>query len=428
MALGGFDELVTAGASALGYPDPYGTADRGVAGSSIEIAQVEGDPSRRTVVVLRGRSMPYQGSASWGVAQRTVLTRYPGNPVATQQVLGSEAEPTTINGTWKNRFIRGTITVNGREDLIRSASDAVKLFSDLARAGKQVRVHWETHIRTGLIKRFTPTPTRTQDIPWEIEFEWSSMNDETAPRASVGALDAGQANDLWSYLNRAEDIAALAPLAADVAAGYVAQVVNTVARVRDVVSNLVQVLRLAETAVNLPATLLGSAQSSIEMLGGEVGDLLQRIGGPRSSAVGTSEATQLHGDTTLPQYSRQGSALSSSSDTQVLKFEIWRRSLATASAALLFASQQQVAALLRRAQPQTAQIITVREGQDLYGISLQFYGAPDFANFLAQTNRLTTVRVPPGTQLRIPPRPNGASADVAMVHAPRGSCDARCSC
>ncbi len=426
MALLGYDELVTAGANALGFPDPFGRPEAAKEGSSVEIAQLEGD--QPVTVLLRGRAMPYRGVA-WEVQMRTKLRWYPGNPVATQQVLGPEEVPTTMTGTWKNRFLPKTIVVNGDETAIVYVKDACKLFADLARSGKLVRVQWLGEVRTGLIHRFVSTYDRAQDATWELEFEWQSRDDETAARGGGGALDeVGTSNDLLSFLNRAEDIAALAPLAAEIATSNVAQIITGIQRVRDIALDAVQILRTAETAVNLPATLLGAAKAALSALELEVSELVRRITGPRLSAVDPYTAERLHGDNTAPLFSRQGAGLSSSADTQQLRYEIWRRSVALALQNLQFATQQQVGALVRRSQPQTVQTITVREQISLYAVSQQYYGAPDYANFLASVNRLTSVLVPSGTQLRIPPRPFGAAGNVDLVHAPKGSCDARCSC
>lgn len=420
MALG-YDELIKAGANALGFPDPFGTEAQAQPGSSVEIAQVEGDSP--IVVVLRGRAMPYQG-VSWEVGMRSKLTWYPGNPVATQQVLGPEEMPTTMGGKWKDRFISKAIVVNGDETRIGKAVQAVQLFQGLARAAKAVRVQWLGEVRTGLIKSFRATYDRAQDIEWEVEFEWQSRDDETAPRGSGGGpVDVGTTSDLLAMLNRLEDIAALAPLAADIAVSNVAQVISQINRVRDIALDAVQILRVAETTVNLPMTLLGAAKSALTAIELEVKDLVGRVTGPRASGVDNWTATQLNGDTTDPSQPKR-----SSSTTQQLKFEVWRRGVGAAAMLFLFTLQRQIMALGARYQPQTTKVITTTETQTLYSISRQYYGSPDYANFLASVNRLTSVRVAPGTQLRIPPRPFGSSDAIEVVHAPRGSCDARCSC
>lgn len=424
MALGGFDELVSAGANALGFPDPFGSSGGSLQGSSMELVQVEGDPSQRVAVILKGRALPYS-PVSWERTLRTKVRYYAGNPVATQQVLGTEESNTTFAGTWKDRFILGSVVVDGSTTEIDSAEKAVALFYKLQSAAKLIRVQWLSEVRTGLLVRVTPNYQRAQDIGWELEFEWQSRDDQVAPR---NIAETGKSGDLVSFLDRVEDIAALVPLAADILASNVASIVSTINRVRDIVGDLVQVLRIAETVVNLPATVLGSIRSNLESLEREVADLMRRITGPRSSALDQASAQRLKGDTSDPRFSQRGAAVRSSADTQELTFEVWRRSLALSVSNLLYESQTQVAAIERRSQPETTRMITVREREDLYSISRRFYGAPDFANFLAFANRLNSVVVPPGTQLRIPPRPAGGSLAIQPVHSPQISCNARCSC
>jgi hypothetical protein len=420
MALGGFDELIDAGARAFGIPQTQ--TDSSNPGTSLSIRQLEGD--RPIEVVLKGRAMPYR-QASWEVSQRTKTTWYPGNPVATQQILGPEEAPTILHGMWKLRFLEGQIETTNAEE-VWTPTEAVLLFHNLVRSGKLVRVQWLHEVRTGIIRRFTPTYDRAQDVAWELEFEWQSRNDE---QVSKGFVEAFTTKDTRSFLNQLEDIAALAPLAVNILNSNVAAIVDTINRVRDIASNLIQVLRIAETVLNLPGTLMGAIKSGLASLEREITELVRRITGPRSSALDNASATAIKGASSDPRGTgSSGSALLSSSDTQELQLEVWRRSLAVASSGLLFVAQQQVAAVIRRTQPQTTQVITVREEQDLYAISLQYYGTPDFANFLASVNRLTSVRVPPGTQLRIPPRPTGASLQPEPVYSPKLGCNARCTC
>jgi LysM repeat protein len=98
-----------------------------------------------------------------------------------------------------------------------------------------------------------------------------------------------------------------------------------------------------------------------------------------------------------------------------------------AAGGLSFQIQRLVLDVLTRTQPRTARIITAQQGDTLYAIATRFYGSPDFANFLALTNRLTSAVVPPGYQLRIPERPFGASARVEPLTATQPEVgDGRC--
>jgi hypothetical protein len=401
----GFDvELLSATGGILG--DQFGGSQ---AGGSLEIQQLEG--SRPITVLLRGRAMPYTGVA-WEGEQHSKLTWYPGNPVATQQVLGPRETNTTMGGTWKDRFIQGAVVRNGDPGVITTAMQAVQLLDELWRSGKRVRVQWAQFVRTGLIKRFTPTADRVQDIQWEIEFEWSGRDDELAPRAATQE-SAPAGNDLLKLLNDLEDIFTLAPA---MAAAFSARIISTIADVRDGVSKAIDTLRAVETLVNLPAAVVGSLKSSVAALGRQLQDLERRIIGERSSAQDRQTATRAKGGYTDPRrLGRRGAALSSSAVTQELSFEAWRRTLAFAARALNAKLQRVLLDVLARSQPPTTRVVVVRQGQTLYSLATEFYGSPDFANFLANTNRLQTALVPAGFRLRVPDRPLGAAANIEPV-------------
>lgn len=411
----GFDSALAVAADALGFG---GAGAPGPAGTSIEIAQIEGD--RPTVVELRARAMPYQGVA-WPVEQHSKLTWYPGNPVATQQLLGPRELSTTFSGMWKSRFIAGAMVVNGDKQAVTTAFQAVQLLERLARAGKAVRVQWLGEVRTGIIKRFTPTFDREHDVAWEIEFEWNGRDDELAPRAVVEA-SAPAGNDLFKLLNTVEDVLTLAP---DLAASFVASIVTQVNAVRDAVALVVDSFRAIESLVNLPNTVMGSMINAVGQIARQTSELVRRIGGPRSSAVDVTTAVRIKGAFTAPTApgrTSSGAAVTTSAVAGELAFEAWRRTLVAALANLRFQTQALLDDAQNRLQPRTTRVVTVAEGQTLYQLATTFYGSPDFANFLASVNRLTSIRVPPGTLLRVPARPFGAVATIEPVTDRPGTC------
>jgi LysM repeat protein len=193
-------------------------------------------------------------------------------------------------------------------------------------------------------------------------------------------------------------------------------------------AGLVDNLRTVETVVNTPAAVRGALVSAARSLVTQLEDFRQRILGPRSSARQGQTSQRVKGDYQSPTaVGRRGAPPPSSSSVQELQFEIWCRSMGQAAGGLSFQIQRLVLDVLTRTQPRTARIITAQQGDTLYAIATRFYGSPDFANFLALTNRLTSAVVPPGYQLRIPERPFGASARVEPLTATQPEVgDGRC--
>jgi small basic protein len=157
-------------------------------------------------VVLRGRSLPYRGVVYEG-EQRVEAKYFPGNPVATAQVLGHMFGPTTIRGIWKDAFLSdatsraelrnfppvaatarpgsgfsggpsfasaGSIPgAMGFAETARVLRDALEM---IKRSGQMLRVEWGSLVRFGFLKRTAWThgdPTGGEsDIAWEMEFTW----------------------------------------------------------------------------------------------------------------------------------------------------------------------------------------------------------------------------------------------------------------
>jgi len=160
---------------------------------AFEIVELTG--SRRSIV-LRDRALPYR-PVSWPVEQRNKKTVYPGNPVATIQVLGPEERDTEVEGTWKTRYIGSMVSLWGFDDLASdteqiTAEILVRAMERVLRAGNQLEVRWEGIIRRGILAAFEPQYERLQDIKWRATFIWSQVGDQEAPRATA-AEDEGEA-------------------------------------------------------------------------------------------------------------------------------------------------------------------------------------------------------------------------------------------
>lgn len=143
----------------------------------------------RGTIRLRGRALPYQG-VSWGGIQRVKHTWYPGNPEASEQLLGPEEEPTTIKGMWKDLFLGDG-----------AARHLIAVFDELRIKGVPIEVTWgqgfvfsagatvltgDPFIRRGVISRTLFTPPRPQDAAYEIEFRWRSRGGgESVPPIAI---------------------------------------------------------------------------------------------------------------------------------------------------------------------------------------------------------------------------------------------------
>jgi len=143
----------------------------------------EGTDALHTIVLKR-RALPYRPLTLKGT-QRHEITWYPGNPVATLQVLGPTEEDTSLSGVWKDVFIRGSdfATLDGRN--LADAKAVIDAVDQMRRRGRKIRVTWDEIIREGIISDFTQTWDRRQDIAWSITFAWVGRGDpDVAPTLS----------------------------------------------------------------------------------------------------------------------------------------------------------------------------------------------------------------------------------------------------
>lgn len=435
----------------LGGGDGQIAATSGDAGRSLVIEE-QGVPGARRIT-LKGRAMPYQG-VEWGGEQRHKTTYYPGNPVASQQLLGPLEGPTTMEGTWKDRFMPGAILVepaagsgggtsdggglggavagagksalskvakgaasalglNSGGDLLL-AEEVVQMFHGIRRAGTSVRVQYLSEIRFGIISDFTARYLRPQDIEWSITFDWRSWDDDIELRSASLPQDA---SNLLDKLNKVLDVIANAPFAVQQFQAQLATSINNLANTTQV---LFDVMRTIDAVTDLPGTILGNALGTVRQLVAQATDLIRQIADVRWPVI--SSAQSLAGPTVDPLTNSTGR---SAPTKQGLEYERWRRAATLALADLRRTASDSVDQRVRQRIPKTTRVVEIREGASLYDLSTKFYGSPDFANYLATVNGLTSVSVSAGTQIRVPPRSTGPTV-VSLVGSRKKDCTPCC--
>jgi hypothetical protein len=162
-----------------------------------------------SIVALRATALPYHG-VEFPTEQRIKTTYYPGNPQASQTVVGPTLPNTTIGGRWMDL----SLTDGGARILVQQ-------IEFMAQHAVPVEVQWGGRsfgadtsqpddpaiVRRGLIKKFNPKYTRLENIEWTIEFEWSGADVQSqSPTISYDTLDQGaDFQDLFDELSEAQD-------------------------------------------------------------------------------------------------------------------------------------------------------------------------------------------------------------------------------
>jgi len=387
----------------LSIPDP-GNIIRAAFGSDKSgtphappVTITEQSGQRRTIT-LRERALPHR-PVTWGGRHRTKLTWYQGNPVATQQVLGPEETSTTFTGTWHDRFIRGSILVDDDPAPISTAQRAVRLFTEIRRSGVELNVVWGLEVLRGVLVDFRVDWDRAEDCSWTMEFEWNSRDGDSVKLAKAAPVRTK--SDLLSALNGAEDALAFAT---DFSRALNAQLVTTIESVRESASVILGVLRLADAVASIPASTLGAVQSASASIRLETTEEIARL--RDATLVGGPFPDDGLGLSAEPRKRRAAPALAVAARPEALL--LGTSSVGKIAAALALLREVTLTIedqITQAALPEQIQVVTMPDEISLYSVSSRFYGTPDFASFLARANGLSSVVVPAGFQLKIPPRP-----------------------
>lgn len=333
-------------------------------------------------VTLHGRALPYQGVA-WAGAQRTKLTWYPGNPTATLQVLGAEEEPTEINGMWKDRYLPGQVDVAGFPE-VRTAEELVAIFEALRIAGNALRVQWGPNVREGILKRFSASYARLEDVSWEATFEWFARNEGIAPRLTARPP---QISDLRQRLNAIDDQLAFEP--PGISLDYRSQILGGINTIRQKAGVVFDGLRAINALARTPAFALGAIASAVDSIRFEAEDEIGRLENiPRETVHATDRVAD------------------------VLVFEGWRRTLAHRVFMFRGSAQERHREVKEQAKPGALKFITVPGDTTLRQIALAEYGSADSWQEIADANGFDGSIVPAGTVVIIPPPKGGVRVNV----------------
>jgi hypothetical protein len=198
---------------------------------------------QKRLIRLSGRALPYRPFNLSG-DQRHDLTWYQGSPEGTLQVLGAKENQTSINGWWKDRYIRpvelmspeelreaGIVgrkilgqfgeggngafsSVAGQEGSAAAQVNGVPLsvrelaeeIDNVRREGQFLKVSWMHLVRSGLLAKFDQKWHTAQDLEWSITFTWINQGIDLAELpVQTGSLDlADSVSEIQNQLSAIE--------------------------------------------------------------------------------------------------------------------------------------------------------------------------------------------------------------------------------
>jgi len=344
---------------------------------------------------LAGRALPYRPFSLSG-SQRTDFIWYPGNPHATVQVLGAEEKPTTINGQWKDRFLKESQTVGGAEtftavaeidgEQVASADDLVHKVDDFRRKGQLVEVRWGTQRRRGIITEFNVKYDRQEDIEWDITFGWISQGDTPSAAVLSSQQDLGRIKSAWdkaldsltAALNSATQ--AIGDLE-DKINGAVKKITDRINEVTDAVASVAQVVNNAEQmTVRLNSIYEGIKDSCTDLV-----DTLTSV--PPLDLFDLGPNDLVGGEPTF---------------SASLLAESWTENMLTATRAARRQAVENQADITSLTGSNLLAVYTARSGDDLRQVATDFYGVPGGWRNLMLFNGLTQSELNAGQVVLVP--------------------------
>lgn len=363
-------------------------------GSTLTITELTGPEN---VLELTGRSLPYKGLPFEG-KMRAEFTRYPGNPIATVQMLGNDEGSSMIHGVWKDRFVSPEI-LDDNENVIGLTTPAgaakfngLTLENSLAivgavdgfrRRGQLLEFAWDVLIRQGILTRFKHTWDRKEVVDWEMEFEWISQGEPLQPVAFVVPPNPADIADQLISTLQAIQAAILAPFQ------IVQNISSMVSNAANSLSDAVEVVSSTATKLNQlvlsPLDAAKQTMAALTTIGAEAQTIESAVTSVPAQALPVSEN------------------ISTVSVGQTLQAAQWSRNLRIQTRAMRYYAARTAQTVKSTSVSQTLLAsFTARAGLDLRTVANQYYGTPDEWRTISTFNGLQGSQVPVAQTLLVP--------------------------
>lgn len=328
---------------------------------------------------LRGgaRAMPKRPWELTGKL-RTVRTDYPGAKTPTEQVLGPNHEPFSLNGRWDDRY-----------NFAGFAVQEMRRFEEMCRRGNLVRIQFQNQAFECLITDWKFTYRRE----WEILYQFSVSvhdrpedfgTDDRSPDVPKTPTERAEELDLTAFNLIAEQNKANRLLLKS--------------GVRDEVELAREVLQNNTNSINdtIDQRELGVFDEDPGIT--PFGRLSTQFRTAQTSAFEMVDATI---------ETRSDLDASAKTALNVLNFEVWHRSMRFLGRVAMGQALDGAKDMQTRDAPDAVRLYRPQKGEHLYSISRRFYGTPHAWRFIAERNRLTDFELQGNELLIIPERGEG---------------------
>lgn len=356
----------------------------------------------RFVWTAKNRNIPFM-PWRFGVTQRTVRTDYPGADDPTEQILGPNFTPFTLQGKWDDRYNplsrldpndegdrRIINSLDGKEARARLGGYArieQKRFEDMVRRGNQVRITFENLTIIGIVTDAEFDYRRE----WDIGYEFTFSPHHRQPGGTFALKRSPR-----SVLNAT-------------------QLLNEVSGLVD------EVLTLHDTAPQsrLTGTIHEQVEVLLEIYVSSISDIdlsiekrqLEPELEPNSAllrlaAIFFNLATNSVNLIDVLEADDSSEALDFESGIGQLDFDTWSRGMMDLARRIVIASQRAASELQQRAEPNALALYRPYAGESLYSVSNRFYRTAHNWRAIATRNGLDEL-ILDGTELLVIPEVTG---------------------
>lgn len=324
------------------------------------------------------------------VKQRAKTKWNPGSPMATQQPLGPELPPTTVNGHWEERYIADlTIdwaTLDGAP--IKTLQELHDLFEDICRKGQTVEVGWQAQARRGLLTEFVPEWRRADELDWSMTFTWYGLA-ETVP-GMVGSVQIDTGTLATDWTDELRDLIAKAKAPFDTIQEYADAVDRQVRKVTTAISEIAAAAESMVDAVTSPLATLRSVMGIMDTVRQEARTLKETVEATLSERIMSP---------LLPASIATGATVD---EPRRVKMELWRRTLSDKARTLSAKAVMDSAEMERQLKPLTVAVFKAGAETDYRDVSLKYYETADDWRALALFNGHSTPNPPEGDLVVVP--------------------------
>ncbi len=341
---------------------------------------------------LAGRALPYQGLELEG-SMRAEFTWYPGNAVATVQMLGATEKATTIKGTWKDRFIKSatdegaavqpTGVAKFNNSPVFDVLDLANKVERMRLSGRLLEVKWDSIVRHGILMRFRQSWVRIEDLEWEMEFQWISRGEPQSPPSLPSSVTTDTFAQNMRNLVDAFKTATQPPPELQVVADFTAEIQAASEVIDDAVLEMQNAAINATSLVLAPAAAAEAALAAAKSIQDAADQVIETVETfPPLQLISSSEPLSLGDELSADSYSRG-----------IKRAAMAFRYLCAEEGETLRASVQQDILLAS---------FIARSPTDLRDVSTRYYGDSDQWRFLMQYNNLPSSLLEVGTLVLVP--------------------------